>query len=177
MGATRIGFVGTDGRTLLAALETARALSELYPGNYQGVVVRGTGAMPAFARKMNWPVDFISVPDNSAEAYGGALIEAFKQKRLDLALVMPEALIFEGLVDKVSVAGYGDRVIGLNKQGAFIEGDKLECKRLCREAGIPVAPAWMEADARVYRGVLAASLAYIHGYGGAVLKYPYSAGG
>jgi phosphoribosylamine--glycine ligase len=177
MGATRIGFVGTDGRTLLAALETGRALSELYPGDYQGVVVRGTGAMPAFARKMNWPVDFISVPDNSVDAFAGALIKAFSERTLDLALVMPEALIFEGLVDKVSLAGYGDRVIGLNKQGAFIEGDKLECKRLCREAGIPVAPAWREADARDYPGVLATSLAYIHGYGGAVLKYPYSAGG
>ena len=43
MTETKIGFVGTDGRTLLAALETSRATSELYPGAYRGVVVKGTG--------------------------------------------------------------------------------------------------------------------------------------
>jgi len=47
----KIGFVGTDGRTLLAALETSRSKSELYPGAYRGVVVKGTGAMEPFAQK------------------------------------------------------------------------------------------------------------------------------
>ena len=32
MGKTKIGFVGTDGRSFLAALETSRSKSELYPG-------------------------------------------------------------------------------------------------------------------------------------------------
>ena len=70
----KIGFVGTDGRTLLAALETSRSRSELYPGEYRGVVVKGTGAMEPFAQKMGWPVDFIPVPDNSAPSYAAALI-------------------------------------------------------------------------------------------------------
>ncbi len=74
----KIGFVGTDGRTLLAALETSRSKSELYPGAYRGVVVKGTGAMEPFAKKMGWPVDFIPVPDNSAPAYAAALIQAFE---------------------------------------------------------------------------------------------------
>ena len=37
----KIGFVGTDGRSFLAALETSKATSDLYPGEYQGMVVRG----------------------------------------------------------------------------------------------------------------------------------------
>ena len=72
MTETKIGFVGTDGRTLLAALETSRSKSELYPGAYRGVVVKGTGAMEPLAQKMGWPIDFIPVPDNSAEAYAAA---------------------------------------------------------------------------------------------------------
>ncbi len=177
MEKVKIGFIGTDGRSFLAALETSRATSEIYPGAYQGVVVRGTPAMPPFARRMNWPVGFIPVADNSLEAYAAALITAFRQKALDLALVMPEALIFEGLVDKVGEAGFADRIIGLDKKGAFLEADKIACKRLCQESGIPVAPAWSEVDARDYRAVLGACLDYLHEYGGAVLKFPYSAGG
>jgi phosphoribosylamine--glycine ligase len=173
----KIGFVGTDGRTFLAALETSRATSELYPGDYRGVVVRGTPAMPPFARKMNWPVEFIPTTDNSAPAYAQALIRAFQEKVLDMALIMPEGLIFEGLVDRLAEAGFGDRVIGLDVKGAFIEADKIACKRLCREAGIPVAPEWQEVEARDYPAVLGSCLDYLHRYGGAVLKYPYSAGG
>ena len=177
MNPVKIGFVGTDGRTLLAALETSRATSELYPGSYRGVVVRGTPAMPAWAEKMKWPVDFLATANNSVLAFAETLIQAFQDGALDLALIMPEALSFDGLVDLVAEAGHGGRLIGLNRQAAFLEADKLACKRLCREAGIPVAPAWAEVDARDYRAVLGTCLAYLHDFGGAVLKYPYSAGG
>jgi phosphoribosylamine---glycine ligase len=177
MAGISIGFVGTDGRSLLAALETSRATSELYPGDYQGVVVRGTPAMPAFAQQLKWPVGFIPVTENKASAFAEALTEAFQENALDLALVMPEQLIFNGLVDRVAAAGFGDKMIGLDQRGAFIEADKIACKKLCREAGIPVAPEWREADARDYPGVLKTCLEYLHVFGGAVLKYPYSAGG
>jgi phosphoribosylamine--glycine ligase len=173
----KLGFVGTDGRTLLAALETSRAVSDLYPGAYRGVVVKGTGAMEPFVQIMGWPIDFIPVPDNSADAYAAALIHAFQQDALDAALVMPEGLLFEGLVDRVSQAGFGDRLIGLDSHGAVYEADKIACKRYCDAAGIPVAPAWTEVEARNYAAVRSTCLAYIHGFGGAVLKYPYSAGG
>lgn len=173
----KIGFVGTDGRSFLAALETSRATSELYPGEYQGFVVRGTPAMPAFAQRMKWPVGFIPVEENTAASFAAALIRAFREDALDLALVMPEQLIFNGLVDRVAAAGFGERMIGLNQQGAFIEADKIACKKLCREAGIPVAPAWQEVDAKDYGAVLRLCLEYLHAFGGVVLKYPYSAGG
>ncbi len=177
MNPVKIGFVGTDGRTLLAALETSRATSELYPGSYRGVVVRGTPAMPAWAEKMKWPVDFLPTANNSVLAFAETLIQAFQDGTLDLALIMPEALSFDGLVDLVAEAGHDGKLIGLNRQAAFLEADKLACKRLCREASIPVAPAWAEVDARDYRAVLGICLAYLHDFGGAVLKYPYSAGG
>ena len=173
----KIGFVGTDGRTLLAALETSRSKSELYPGAYRGVVVKGTGAMEPFARKMGWPVDFIPVPDNSAPAYAAALIRAFEAGDLNAALVMPEGLLFEGLVDQITAAGFGDRIIGVAAAGVAYEADKIAGKRACEQAGIPVAPAWTEVEARDYPAVLNTCLAYLHEFGGAVLKYPYSAGG
>ena len=174
--ATKIGFVGTDGRSFLAALETSRSVSELYPGDYEGLVVRGTPAMPPFAQRQKWPLRFIPTADNSTESYAAALIRAFNQADLDIALVMPEALLFHGLVDQVTAAGHGDKIIGLGQQGAFLEADKIAGKELCAEAGIPVAP-WTTVNARDYAAVLKICLDYLHIHGGVVLKYPYSAGG
>lgn len=174
--ATKIGFVGTDGRSFLAALETSRSVSELYPGEYEGVVVRGTPAMPPFAQRQKWPLRFIATADNSTEAYATALIQAFAQGELDSALVMPEALLFHGLVDQVAAAGHGEKIIGLDHQGAFLEADKIAGKELCATAGIPVAP-WTTVNARDYGAVLKICLDYLHTHGGVVLKYPYSAGG
>jgi phosphoribosylamine---glycine ligase len=174
--ATKIGFVGTDGRSFLAALETSRSVSELYPGDYEGLVVRGTPAMPPFAQRQQWPLRFIATQDNSTASYAAALIQAFQQGDLDIALVMPESLLFHGLVDQVAAAGYGDRIIGLDQQGAFLEADKIAGKEFCAEAGIPVA-TWTTVDARNYTAVLKICLDYLHAHGGVVLKYPYSAGG
>ena len=173
----KIAFAGTDGRTLLSALVTTTATSDTYKEEFEGVVVRGTPSMPQFCEIMNWPVEFIATDSNSVEDYTAAILGALKQGRVDYILPMPEALLFEGLVDAVEQAGFGNRIIGLAKSGAFIEGDKIECKKLCRDAGIPVADSWTEVDARDYKGLLPACLRYIHSTGGAVLKYPYSAGG
>lgn len=173
----KIAFAGTDGRTLLSALVTATATSGIYDEMFKGIVVRGTPSMPQFSQIMNWPVEFIATASNSVEDYSEAIIAALKEGVIDYVIPMPEALLFEGLVDTVEQAGYGEHIIGLRKSGAFIEGDKIECKRLCREAGIPVAASWNEVDANDYRSILRTCLDYIHAYGGAVLKYPFSAGG
>ncbi len=173
----KIAFAGTDGRTLLSALVVSTATSDIYPDKFQGVVIRGTPSMPKFVEIMNWPVQFVPTESNSVEDYTGAIIKALKEQTVDCVVPMPEALLFEGLVDAVEQAGFGDRIIGLSRAGAFIEGDKLACKKLCRDAGIPVAAQWSEVDARDYPTVLTTCLDYIHNHGGAVLKYPYSAGG
>ncbi len=173
----KIAFAGTDGRTLLSALVTGTATSDIYNEAYKGVVIRGTPAMPKFSEIMNWPVEFIPTNSNSVEDYTTAIIAALTEKKIDYVIPMPEALLFEGLVDAIEHAGFGDHVIGLRKSGAFIEGDKIRCKKLCRDAGIPVATSWNEVDAKDYQALLQTCLKYIHAYGGAVLKYPYSAGG
>jgi len=173
----KIAFAGTDGRTLLSALVTATAKSDRYQEAFGGVVVRGTPSMPVFCEIMNWPVEFIETASNSVADYTASIIAAFEGEKIDYLVPMPEALLFDGLVDAVEQAGFGDRILGLTKAGAFIEGDKIECKKLCRDAGIPVAAAWSETDAKDYQYILATCLKYIDTYGGAVLKYPYSAGG
>lgn len=133
--------------------------------------------MPLFVQIMKWPVRFVPTKSNSIHDYSKAIIQALEEDRIDYVLPMPEALLFEGLVDAVDAAGFGDRIIGLNQQGAFIEGDKIKCKVLCEEAGIQVAPSWKEVDTKNYKDVLRTSLAFIDQFGGAVLKFPYSAGG
>jgi len=173
----KIGFAGTDGRTLLSALVTSTAKSEKYANDFQGVVIRGTPAMPQFAKLMGWPVEFIPTANNSVEGYGAAIREALKSGLIDCVIPMPEDLLYNGLVDEVEKAGLGDRIAGLTRAGAFIEGDKIACKRLCAEYSIPVADQWQAVDARDYGTVRDICLRSLDQYGGAVLKYPYSAGG
>ena len=127
----KIAFAGTDGRTLLCAFVVSTATSDLYEEEYKGMVFRGTPAMPKYAELMNWPVDFIPTKDNSAEGYATAIIQALKHGDVDYVVPMPEALLFQGLVDEVEKEGLGDRILGLNAAAAFIEGDKIACKNLC----------------------------------------------
>jgi phosphoribosylamine---glycine ligase len=173
----KIAFAGTDGRTLLSAFVISTATSERHPDPYEGVVIRGTPAMPKVAGMLGWPVGFISTRSNSADDYGEAIIDALGAGTVDYVVPMPEALLFEGLVDRVEAAGLGSRILGLSEAGAFIEGDKIRCKEMCRDAGIPVAPSWAAVDARNYDKILSLCLDYIARHGGVVLKYPYSAGG
>jgi phosphoribosylamine--glycine ligase len=173
----KIGFAGTDGRTLLSALVASTATSDHYQDDFRGVVIRGMPAMQPFAMSMKWPVNFIPTADNSKKGYAVAIIEALKNGSIDCVMPMPEDLLLEGLVDDVEKAGFIDRIIGFNRESAFIEGDKIACKYLCRQYGIPVADHWHEVDARNYEDVLKTCLLLIDEFGGAVLKYPYSAGG
>ena len=173
----RIGFIGTDGRTFLSALETSRAKSDGNTKEYRGVVVRGNNSMRKIAQDLQYPVEFLDTEDNSVKSYAEALIRAFTGKELDCAVVMPESLAFQGLIDMVEAQGFGSKIIGLTSGASFIEADKIRCKQLCVKAGIPVAPEWEEVDTKDYRSVLELCLRYIHKYGGAVLKYPYSAAG
>ena len=173
----KIAFAGTDGRTLLSAWTVSTAQSDRYPEPYQGVVVRGTSAMPKMVETLNWPVTFVGTESNSMADYAKSLISAMHSGQIDYVMPMPEALLFEGLVDAVEEAGIKNRVVGLSKSGSFIEGDKIKCKALCQKAGIPVADTWVEVDARDYETVLSTCLKLIGKFGGAVLKYPYSAGG
>lgn len=173
----KIGFAGTDGRTLLSAVVTSTATSENYQDDFQGVVIRGMPAMPPFAKSMQWPVKFIPTADNSKKAYATAIIYALKDGSIDCVVPMPEDLLLDGLVDELEEVGLIDRIVGFTRKSSFIEGDKIACKRLCHEYNIPVADKWYAVDARNYDEILRTCLILLDLYGGAVLKYPYSAGG
>ena len=176
---TKIGFAGTDARTLLSALVVSTATSETESDPFKGVVVRGTSSMPRLAQEdmLHWPVEFIPTEDNSVSAYARACIQALQSGDMDYLLPLPEALLFEGLVDELEQAGLGRSIAGLSREGSFLEADKIRCKEFCREAGIPVADWWSTVDARDAQAVVAACVQGIHDHGGVVLKYPYSAGG
>ncbi|TAK96397.1 hypothetical protein EPO05_01965 [Patescibacteria group bacterium] len=166
----RIGFAGTDARTLLWAKETTK-------GNLQGVVIRGNRAMEEYVRQMGWPVEFISTIDNSAKALAQAGVEAFKSGRLDYLLAQSENHYYDGFVDEVAAAGFGDRVAGLARRASFIEGDKVGAKQLCRIAEVPVADLWEAVDVRDVRKIRSICCDFIDRTNGVVLKYPYRAGG
>ncbi len=173
----RIGFAGTDARTMLSALVVSTAKSQTTSQPYRGSVIRGTPAMPFFADKLNWPIDFFSTEDTSVKSYAKTIIDCLDHKEIDYLWPMPEALLFNGLIDILEEAGFGDRIAGLTQESSFIEADKIKCKELCHRGGIPVADSWAEVDAKSYQEVAGICLQYIHRHGGAVLKYPYSAGG
>ena len=143
----KIAFAGTDGRTLLWAYVVSTATSDHYEDHFEGLVIRGTPSMPAFSKAMGWPIEFVATESNDVDSYSRAIIAALEDGTIDCVVPMPEGLLFEGLVDRVEAAGFGARVLGLNKSAAFIEGDKIKCKELCRDAGIPVSDAWAQVDA------------------------------
>jgi len=166
----RIGIAGTDARSFLWA-------KEITADGIWGVVIRGNRAMEEYARIMSWPVEFIPTADNSAKALAQGGIEAFRTGQLNYLLAQSENHYYDGFVDEVIEAGFGDRVAGLTQKASFIEGDKIAAKRLCRSAGVPVADQWMEEDARDFQSIRDVCCHYIDRFNGAVLKYPYRAGG
>ena len=172
-----IGFAGTDARTLLSAVIVSQTEHDNNGTDYRGCVIRGTPAMPEFAMTMGWDVGFVPTHDNTVNSYAQAMADSFEKEEIDYAIPMPESLIFNGIVDCLTEKGFGERVAGLTETGGFIEGDKIRCKELCKEIGIPVADEWTVADARSFSEVSRFVLDYLHTYGGAVLKFPYSAGG
>jgi len=171
----RIGFAGSDGRTLLSALVTSRSGKG---DEFRGTVIRGMPAMKPYTKLMNWPVDFIDVPGASTTAsYIEAAVSALHDGQIAYLIPMPEALQFEGFVDAMITAGLGDRVCGLTKEASFLEGDKAACYQFCDEAEVPVAPEWIVGDLRDYRLFLGTSLKYLEHHGGLYVKFPYSAAG
>jgi phosphoribosylamine---glycine ligase len=173
----KIAFAGSDSRTLMSALVVSTATSEKNEEKYRGMVFRGSPAMKPLAELSGWPVDFLSTKDNSVDGYAEAMIEALKSKKVDYIVPLPEDLFYQGLIDKVSEAGFGEKISGLKREASFIEGDKIRAKEFCREAGVSVADEWTTVNAKDYPTVLKICLEYIHRHGGAVLKYPYTAGG
>jgi len=176
MAKKTIGFVGPDGRTCVCAY----TLSTVENEKFIGAIIKGmTGMGPvidAVRGKKEWTLKIFPVAGSSLEDYKSVIIRAFEDGEIDYVVIMPEDLLYEGLVDQLIEAGYGDRVIGLTKKAAFIEGDKVKAKIWMRRAGVPVAP-FKVADAKNLQQIKRVVTKFMRNHGGAVFKYPYSAGG
>jgi phosphoribosylamine--glycine ligase len=176
MAKKTIGFVGPDGRTCMCAYTVSTVESE----KYIGAIIKGmTGmgpVMDAVRGKKNWTLKIFPIEGKTVDDYKTVILEAFENKEIDYIVIMPEDLIYEGIVDELIEAGYGDQVIGLTKEAAFIEGDKIKAKIWMRRAGVPVAP-FKVADAKNLQQIKRIVTKFMRLHGGAVFKYPYSAGG
>ena len=128
MAKKTIGFVGPDGRTCMCAYTVSTVESE----EFTGAIIKGmTGMSPimdAVRGKKKWTMKIFPVEGNSVENYKQAILKAFKDGEIDYVVIMPEDLLYEGLVNELIEAGYDDHVIGLTKEAAFIEGDKVRQK-------------------------------------------------
>ncbi len=176
MGKKTVGFVGPDGRTCMCAYTVSTVESKTFTG---GIIKGMTGMGPvldAIRGNKKWAVKIFPVSGKSVEDYKYAILKGFQDGEIDYVVVMPEDLIYEGLVNELIEAGYGDQVIGLAKEAAFIEGDKVKAKTWMRRAGVPVAP-FKVADAKNLGQIKKIVIHFIRNHGGAVFKYPYSAGG
>jgi phosphoribosylamine---glycine ligase len=176
MAKKTIGFVGPDARTCMCAY----TVSTVENDRYTGAIIKGMSGMgpvlDAVRGKKDWSVKILAVEGKTVEDYKTVIIRAFEDGEVDYIVIMPEDLLYQGLVNELIEAGYGDRVIGLEKDAAFIEGDKIKAKTWMKSAGVPVAP-FEVADARDLQQVKNRVTLFIRENGGAVLKYPYSAGG
>lgn len=176
MAKKTIGFVGPDARTCMCAY----TVSTVEGDKYIGAIIKGmTGmgpVMDAVRDKKEWLLKIFPVPGHSVADYKNAVIKGFESGEIDYVVIMPEDPLFEGLVNELIEAGYGEQVMGLTKESAFIEGDKIKAKAWMKRAGVPVAP-FKAVNAKDLQQVKRVIIQFIRNHGGAVLKYPYSAGG
>lgn len=80
-------------------------------------------------------VDAINVPIPASDH--PQLIKFAKENEIDFVVVGPEAPLVAGLVDDLQAAGI--RAFGPSKAAAELEGSKVFCKNLLRQADIPTA--------------------------------------
>ena len=176
MAKKTIGFVGPDGRTCMCAYTVSTVENDWFTG----AVIKGmTGmgpVMDAVRGKKKWDLKIFPFPGKSLNDYKTAIITAFENRDIDCVVIMPEDLIYDGIVNELIDAGYGDRVIGLTREASFIEGDKVKAKIWMKRAGVPVAP-FKVANAKNLQQIKRIVTHFIRINGGAVFKYPYSAGG
>ena len=76
-------------------------------------------------------------PEAEVAAYGAAVVEGARARKVDLVVVAPDDPLAFGLVDIVQAAGI--RAFGPTKAAARIESSKAFAKDLMRRHGIPTA--------------------------------------
>jgi len=125
----RILIVGNGGRehALLWRLRRDAPEAEFY-------VTRPNGGMAGLAQ----PVEIAPTDVEALSGWAAA-------RRIDLAVVGPEAPLAAGLVDRLRV--HGVPAFGPTRDAARIEASKAFAKELMRRAGVPTAPFRVFRDA------------------------------
>ncbi len=77
---------------------------------------------------------------NIEEENAEELLKAYKEKKINLVVIGPEAPLAAGLADKLRENGVA--VFGPSAEGAKLESSKAWAKTLMNEAGIPTAKHW-----------------------------------
>lgn len=80
-------------------------------------------------------IDAVNVPISATDS--PAIIRFCQEHNIDLVVVGPEAPLVIGLVDDLQAAGI--RAFGPTKAAAQLEGSKVFCKDLLRQANVPTA--------------------------------------
>jgi phosphoribosylamine---glycine ligase len=73
------------------------------------------------------------------------LLQFAKEKKIGLTVVGPEVPLTAGLVDQFEEAGL--KVFGPSQKAAELEGSKVFCKDMLRNAAIPTADYWVFSEA------------------------------
>ena len=124
MSARRVLVVGSGGRehALVATLRRGATAPEVLatPGN-AGIARDGVECLPP-----------------------GDVVEAAREREVDLVVVGPEAPLVAGLVDDLNAAGIA--AFGPTRAAARIEGSKAYAKELMRDCGVPTASHVMFRD-------------------------------
>ena len=74
----------------------------------------------------------------------GDVVEAARDREVDLVVVGPEAPLVAGVVDELTAAGI--KAFGPTKAAARIEGSKAYAKQLMKDCGVPTAAHVMFRD-------------------------------
>lgn len=112
------------------------------------LVVGGGGREHALAWKLSQEAEVLCAPGNPgiagdveclpiAQSDAPAILQACKQRSIDLVVVGPEDPLVDGLADPLRAAGLS--VYGPNADGAQLEGSKAFSKELMSAAGVPTA--------------------------------------
>ena len=88
--------------------------------------------------------EVLAMPGNAGIARDGVeclpdgdVVEAAREREVDLVVVGPEAPLVAGLVDDLGAAGIA--AFGPTRAAARIEGSKAYAKELMRDCGVPTA--------------------------------------
>ena len=114
------------------------------PGGREHALVRTLGRSPRSPEVLAMPGHAGIARDGVECLPDGDVVEAAREREVDLVVVGPEAPLVAGLVDELAAAGI--RAFGPTRTAARIEGSKAYAKELMRDCAVPTASHVMFRD-------------------------------